>query len=99
MIMDRQKEELKAFHANISGRVQGVGFRYSTLSKAKSIGLTGYVRNMPDGSVEVVAEGDAGKCTIFLEWLKQGPSGSIVRNVEFYYKPYSGNYAGFIIDF
>jgi acylphosphatase len=97
--MEKKKEELKSFHAIVQGRVQGVGFRYSTLAKARALGVNGFVKNKDDGTVEVVAEGDEKKCRSFLEWLKEGPSGAYVRNVEFYYTTYSGEYNSFVIDF
>lgn len=56
----------------VHGRVQGVGFRYSTQHEAQRLGLTGYARNMDDGSVEVVACGESGKVEQLLAWLKAG---------------------------
>jgi len=56
----------------VHGRVQGVGFRYSTQHEAPRLGLTGYARNMDDGSVEVVACGESGKVEQLLAWLKAG---------------------------
>lgn len=56
----------------VHGRVQGVGFRYSTQQEAQCLGLTGYARNMDDGSVEVVACGESGKVEQLLAWLKAG---------------------------
>jgi len=56
----------------VHGRVQGVGFRYSTQQEAQRLGLTGYARNMDDGSVEVVACGESGKVEQLLVWLKAG---------------------------
>ncbi|WP_202302554.1 acylphosphatase [Dryocola clanedunensis] len=56
----------------VHGMVQGVGFRYSTQREAQNLGLTGYARNMDDGSVEVLACGEAGKVEQLIEWLKAG---------------------------
>lgn len=56
----------------VHGRVQGVGFRYSTQREAQRLGLTGYARNMDDGSVEVVACGDSQKVEALIDWLKAG---------------------------
>jgi acylphosphatase len=97
--MEENREELRAFHAIVHGRVQGVGFRYSAVYRAKGIGISGYVRNMPDGSVEVVAESEASKCEQFLEWLREGPPGAYVRNVEFHYTQHTGRFKGFTIEF
>lgn len=56
----------------VYGRVQGVGFRYSTQHEAQRLGLTGYAKNMDDGSVEVVACGDAAQVEKLIKWLKEG---------------------------
>lgn len=56
----------------VHGMVQGVGFRYSTQHEAQRLGLTGYARNLDDGSVEVVACGEAEKVERLIEWLKAG---------------------------
>ena len=56
----------------IHGLVQGVGFRYSTQHEAQRLGLTGYVRNMDDGSVEVLACGDTQQVEQLVDWLKAG---------------------------
>lgn len=58
--------------AYVYGRVQGVGFRYATQQKAKQLGLTGFTRNLDDGSVEVVACGEQSVIDDLLDWLKQG---------------------------
>ncbi|MFG1175255.1 acylphosphatase [Erwiniaceae bacterium CAU 1747] len=56
----------------VYGRVQGVGFRYSTQREAKALGLTGYARNLDDGSVEVLMCGEAQPVNALLSWLKAG---------------------------
>lgn len=56
----------------VYGRVQGVGFRYTTQYEAKKLGLTGYAKNLDDGSVEVVACGDEGQVEKLMQWLKSG---------------------------
>lgn len=60
-------------HAWIRGRVQGVWFRASTRDAARRLGLTGWVRNLPDGRVEVVAEGEEARVSDFLDWCRRGP--------------------------
>lgn len=57
----------------VSGRVQGVGFRWHTAQKAKALGLVGWVRNLPDGTVRVVAEGSRRSAESLLAWLADGP--------------------------
>ena len=71
-----------AFRARVSGRVQGVGFRWSAVAEARRLGLRGRVRNAADGSVEVEAEGAAGALAQFLAWLRRGPPGARVTGVE-----------------
>ena len=65
----------------VSGRVQGVGFRYYTLDAARREGLHGYVTNHDDGSVEAVAEGEAGSVERFERALRRGPSRARVERV------------------
>ena len=72
----------KAVLARVSGRVQGVGFRYFTLQSAQKLGVTGYVRNLPDGSVEAFIQGEAGAVEACLAALGRGPSFSHVDRVE-----------------
>lgn len=66
----------------ISGRVQGVGYRYSTREKAMALGLAGWVRNLPDGRVEAVVEGDRTQVIRLVEWLQSGPSAARVDAVK-----------------
>lgn len=66
----------------VSGRVQGVGFRYATVDKAQALGVTGYVRNLPDRRVEVLACGEERAVTALRNWLWQGPSSAYVSDVR-----------------
>lgn len=66
----------------VHGRVQGVGFRYYTRREAIRLGLTGWVRNLSDGSVEAVINGDPGQIDIMKQWLNHGPSSAIVDLLE-----------------
>lgn len=72
----------KTINYFISGRVQGVCFRMSTSQKAKVLGLTGWVRNLDDGRVEVMAHGEAPLLDDFQRWLAKGPVMAKVLNVE-----------------
>ncbi|MBM7542572.1 acylphosphatase [Amphibacillus cookii] len=63
-------------HMIISGRVQGVGFRYTTQMKAKEIGVCGWVKNLPDDTVEIEGEGEVDKLYQFIDAIKAGPSPS-----------------------
>ncbi len=83
--------------AKIFGRVQGVNFRASTLREAEKQALTGWVKNCPDGSVELVAEGNKSNITSFLNWCNQGPPSSQVDHVEWKFIDYSGKFKKFEI--
>lgn len=69
-------------HAFVSGRVQGVGFRYFAQHEARRLGLCGYVRNLPDGRVEVSAEGSRRALESLVVALREGPAGAWVRGVQ-----------------
>jgi acylphosphatase len=71
-----------AFFAQIEGRVQGVGFRYSAIHEAQRLGIKGWVRNVDDGNVEVWAEGPPEKLDRYGEWLYKGPPLSRVDAVK-----------------
>jgi acylphosphatase len=81
----------------VSGRVQGVGFRYFAQDVANREGLTGYVRNLPNGSVEVTAEGDDESLRRFEAALWRGPSHARVENVEVEATAPTGHHSGFIV--
>ena len=66
----------------VRGRVQGVFFRAETRSRAESLGLDGWARNEPDGSVQAVFEGQRALVESMVEWCRRGPSGARVRAVE-----------------
>jgi acylphosphatase len=70
-------------HAHLTGRVQGVGFRYHTMKAAQDLGLTGWVRNLRDGRVEVVAEGDLDRLNKLLQDLRKGPPSASVENIDY----------------
>ena len=69
-------------HVWISGRVQGVGFRFTTCEQAERLGLGGWVRNLGDGRVEAVFEGPAAEVAQAIAWCRQGPPGSWVSDVR-----------------
>lgn len=68
--------------ALVSGDVQGVGFRMNTLVQAERLGLSGFARNLPDGRVEVEAEGADAAVAELIGWLQSGPSFATVATVE-----------------
>lgn len=83
----------------VQGRVHGVYFRHNTGKIANSLGLTGFVRNMGDGSVEVVAEGDEAKLRELVDFCKKGPSGAKVDSVKVEFEEGSGEFSGFEIKY
>jgi len=72
-------------HLNIAGRVQGVCYRMCARDEALRLGLTGWVCNRPEGSVEAVAEGQADDVAVFVKWCRRGPPMAIVRDVKAVY--------------
>lgn len=82
-------------YAVVAGTVQGVGFRYSTLDVARRLGLFGWVRNRPDGAVEVVAEGQRPALERLLEFLHRGPSGASVTHVNASWVEATGEFKAF----
>ena len=64
----------------ISGRVQGVGFRYFVRQKALEMQISGWVKNTPDGKLEIEAEGENQNLDAFIEWMRIGPSRAIIRS-------------------
>jgi acylphosphatase len=69
-------------HVLVSGRVQGVGFRFATCDTATRLGLGGWVRNLSDGRVEAVFEGPAAEVAQAVAWCRRGPAGASVSNVQ-----------------
>jgi len=69
-------------HLQISGRVQGVGFRYSMQSEAAHLNLTNWVRNRRDGSVEALVQGDEAAVARLTEWARRGPAGAHVAELR-----------------
>ncbi|MBN2510094.1 MAG: acylphosphatase [Spirochaetales bacterium] len=74
---------LQAIHGFVSGRVQGVGFRYSAVHAAQSYRLAGWVRNTPDGRVEVFAQGQPEALSRMIAWLKEGPPMARVEHFDY----------------
>lgn len=72
----------KTLHIYVQGRVQGVGFRAATLREAKSLGLQGWVKNLADGRVEVLASGDLVVLEQLQQWLKKGPRFAAVSSID-----------------
>ncbi len=67
----------------VSGKVQGVGFRYYTRKKAEQLGVRGYVRNLKNGNVEIIAVGKAEPVDALIEWARSGSPSAVVNNLNF----------------
>ena len=88
----------KRWHIWVSGRVQGVFYRAHTVDVARRLGLTGWVRNLPDGRVEIVAEGEEDALEKLRVWCRQGPPLAQVREVVCEDEgPATGAFAGFSV--
>ena len=83
--------------ARIHGRVQGVFYRQSTLETARRLGVTGWVRNLPDGRVEAVAEGPAEAVRDLVAWCQQGPPAADVTSVDVDWNDATGEFPSFSI--
>ena len=92
------EENPSAFYARVSGRDQGVGFRYSTILEARRLGVNGWVRNAANGDVEIWAEGQSECLTQFLAWLHRGPQFARVDSVKREDKAPKG-YRGFDVEY
>ena len=73
---------MKRVHVRASGRVQGVFFRAEARARAESLGLSGWIRNEPDGSVAAVFAGEPERVDSMVEWCRRGPAGARVDEVE-----------------
>lgn len=89
--------ELTALNAVVFGRVQGVNYRAFTQRQAISLGLAGYVRNLPDHTVEVHAEGEKEQLERFLQILQKGPSHARVDSIKSAWFEYTGKYHEFSV--
>lgn len=82
-------------HVFVSGRVQGVFFRQKTKQQADSLGVNGWVRNLPDGRVEAVFEGDEEAVKALVEYCYHGPSYARVTNIDASWEDYRGEFSDF----
>ncbi|MDA0866924.1 MAG: acylphosphatase [Cyanobacteria bacterium] len=82
----------------VHGKVQGVGYRYNTRIEATKLDLTGYVRNCPDGTVKIVAEGKTADLQTLLHWAEAGPPAAQVTHTDVAYAEASGDFAAFTIE-
>ncbi len=89
--------DLASLRALVSGFVQGVSFRAFVATRARELGVSGFVRNLPDGRVEVVAEGERKQLEKLVGYLAVGPRAASVEKVVTTWSDRTGNYPGFRI--
>lgn len=82
-------------HVFITGKLQGVYFRYKTKDEAQKYGVNGWVRNLPDGRVEAVFEGDKADVDKLIDFVGKGPSGANVLDVNVNWRDYRGEFKEF----
>jgi acylphosphatase len=90
---------MQRIHIWVKGVVQGVGFRYFTIRKARELGISGWVKNSLDGGVEIVAEGEKWQLDEFTESVKIGPSHSTVTAIDVKEEEYKNEFKGFEVRF
>lgn len=90
-------EARQQLHAIVHGQVHGVNFRYATLSQAHQLHLTGWVRNVYDGTVEVIAEGPRSQLELLLQFLHSGPPSAHVTAVDARWRAETDGYEHFVI--
>lgn len=81
----------------VRGRVQGVAFRWHTLQQAQQLGVTGFVRNLTDGSVRIVAEGGRETLEALLLWAGYGPPHAVVTTTDVQWSPATGEFEDFLV--
>lgn len=84
-------------HVLVSGKVQGVFFRSSTQDKAEELSVSGWVRNLADGRVEAVFEGEKEDIEKMVEWCRKGPEYAKVTGIEIMPDEYKGEFKGFLM--
>ena len=89
----------KRAHVYIKGRVQGVFFRATTKKRANDLGITGWVKNLPDGRVEAVFEGEEETIEEMIGFCHEGPSSAVVKDVEIEWEEYEGDFSGFKVKY
>jgi len=90
---------MKRVSVTVHGRVQGVAFRHYTCRRALELGITGWVRNLPDGAVEGLFEGDDSAVAALVEWCRNGPPAARVDRLDISTGTYCGEFESFAITF
>jgi acylphosphatase len=96
-LLNLQKSMMRRAEILVRGLVQGVFYRHSTKKKADEFRLSGTVRNLRDGRVEVICEGSEEDIGKLFEWCKHGPQGAVVEHVDIVWKEYTGEFKDFRI--
>lgn len=102
MFLSREKQNKKEkvrVHALISGKVQGVFFRGSAKEKAEKLGISGWIKNLRDGRVEAIFEGDKENINKMIEWAKKGPIGAKIEDFNLSWEDYKGDFSEFSIEY
>ena len=84
-------------HVHVTGYVQGVFFRHTTAQRARDRGLTGWIRNLPDGRVEAVLEGEESDVRDVVDWCRSGPAHATVEKVDVEWQPAESGFSAFRI--
>lgn len=77
-----QDNPLETLLVTVRGKVQGVGYRHATVRHAHMLGVTGWVQNLPDGTVEALVQGTPDQVDRMLEWMRRGPPAAVVQDLE-----------------
>lgn len=88
---------MERIHVVVAGRVQGVNFRATAVARAKQLGVTGWITNRSNGTVEVIAEGDRDDLTNLLSFLRAGPPSAQVSKIDAQWRTASNNFKSFDI--
>ncbi len=96
-MLEKKSNQRRRVNIKVTGQVQGVFFRYSTKAEAERLGLTGFVRNEPDGSVKIVAEGEEEALQKLVEWCRKGTEYSKVEKVDIMWQEATGEFTDFAI--
>lgn len=97
-MIQTNEPHIKAVLTLIRGRVQGVGFRYEARSVARSLGIFGWISNLPDGGVESYSEGPDVAVDRYVQWLKHGPPEAHVDSIDITERSPKGKYTSFNIE-
>ena len=96
-IKNKNRKKMARAHLFISGRVQGVAFRYYTRDIAQSLDISGWIKNCWNGKVEIVMEGEEKRLKELIDWCYRGPRRAIVEKIDIVWEEYRGEFGAFNI--